>query len=143
MESSPGLVASRKHEPRATYSRKSHGRTRVSNRHEILAGIDGRSLIARRYRDIANQMAVDLGGADRMSEAKLQLVRRFSAVAVLAEQLETKMVKGEQIDITEHALLCSTLTRLASRIGIERVAREIVPTLEQYLTNNQPQQTRG
>jgi hypothetical protein len=40
---------------------------------------------------------------------------------------------GEAINIAEHALLCSTLTRLAGRVGIERRAREIVPSLQGYL----------
>jgi hypothetical protein len=133
METSPALVAAKSRQPRATYERKSHGRTRVSNRHDILPDVDGRSLLARRYKDIANAIAVDLGGADRLSEAKLQLVRRFSAAAVLAEALEAKLVRGEQIDITEHALLCSTLTRLVQRIGVDRIPREITPSLETYL----------
>jgi hypothetical protein len=58
---------------------------------------------------------------------RLQLVRRFAAAAVLAEQMESRLANGEQIDIQEHALLCSTLTRLAQRIGIERRARDVTP----------------
>ena len=41
-------------------SRKSHARSRVSNHSDILPGVDGRSLIARRYRDIANAVVVDI-----------------------------------------------------------------------------------
>jgi EAL domain-containing protein (putative c-di-GMP-specific phosphodiesterase class I) len=62
------------------------------------------------------------------------LVRRFAAISVLAEQAEAKLARGETIDISEHALLCSTLTRLAQRIGIDRVARDITtPSLSEYL----------
>ena len=62
----------------------------------------------------------------------------FSDSAVLgrcvtAEQMETSLGKGEPIDISEHALLCSTLTRLVSRLGINRVPRDLTPTLAQYL----------
>jgi hypothetical protein len=39
----------------------------------------------------------------------------------------SSLANGEQIDIQEHALLCSTLTRLAQRIGIERRARDVTP----------------
>jgi hypothetical protein len=42
-----------------------------------------------------------------------------------AEQLESRLANGEQIDIAEHAALSSTLVRLASRIGIDRVARDV------------------
>ena len=68
-----------------------------------------------------------------MSEARVQLIRRFSAAAVLAEQLEAKLANGEEIDIAEHAQLCSSLVRLSARIGIDRRARKIVPTLDQYM----------
>jgi hypothetical protein len=45
--------------------------------------------------------------------------------------MEARLANGEQIDITEHATLSSTLVRLAAKIGIERVPRDItaVPTV--------------
>jgi antitoxin (DNA-binding transcriptional repressor) of toxin-antitoxin stability system len=45
------------------------------------------------------------------------LIRRFAAAAVLAEQLEARIARGEEITLTDHALLCSSLVRLAQRIG--------------------------
>jgi hypothetical protein len=122
---------------------KGYAKSRVSNGRDILPRhvdgkrLDQRSLIVRRFRDIANQMAIDAGGADCLSEAKLQLIRRFSAVACLAEQIESRLARGEEIDITEHSLLCSTMTRLAQRIGVERVPKNIT-TLESYLQQNHP-----
>jgi hypothetical protein len=113
---------------------KLQGRSRVSNGHDLLPDIDGRSVMARRYRDITNAILGDQGGADRCSESRTQLIRRFAAAAVLAEQLEARLVNGEKIDITEHSLLSSTLTRLASRIGINRIPRDI-PTLSEYLAS--------
>ena len=62
----------------------------------------------------------------------------FAAAAVLAEQMESRLANGEQIDIQEHALLCSTLTRLAQRIGIERRARDVTPSLSEYLAARYP-----
>ena len=90
-------------------------------------------MVARRFRDIAEAIALDQGGADRLSESRRQLIRRFSAAAVLAEQLELKLANGYAIDLGEHALLCSSLVRLASRIGLGRRAKNITPTLDQYL----------
>jgi hypothetical protein len=114
-------------------SRKSHARSRVSNGRDVLPNIDGRSLIARRYRDIVTAIVGDQGGADHCSESRTQLIRRFAAAAVLAEQMESKLANGKEIDIQEHALLCSTLVRVAQRIGIDRRARTIVPDLKDYL----------
>jgi hypothetical protein len=94
--------------------------------HALLDG-DGSLRIARRFREIVEAVTADQGGAELCSESRLQLIRRFSAACVLAEQLESRLASGEQIDVAEHALLCSTLTRLSSRIGIDRVPREVTP----------------
>ena len=100
----------------------------------LLANADGRTTVARRYRDIATAIATDQGGADRLSETRLQLIRRFSAAACLAEQLESRLARGEEIDIQEHSLLVSTMVRVAQRIGIDRRAKNITPSLSEYLT---------
>ena len=89
--------------------------------------------IARRYRDLVAQIAIDQGGADRCSEVRMQLIRRFASGAVLAEELEARLARGEAVDIAEHALLSSTLVRLAQRIGINRVAKDLTPSLDDYL----------
>jgi hypothetical protein len=113
--------------------RKPEARSRVTNGGDVLPGVDGRSVIARRYHDIASQILVDQGGADCCSESRKQLVRRFAAAAVLAEQMEARLAKGENIDVGEHALLVSTLVRVAQRIGIERRSKNVTPTVRDYL----------
>jgi hypothetical protein len=118
--------------------RKAQARSRLSNGRELLPNVDGRSLIARRYRDIMSAIASDQGGADRLSETRLQLIRRFAAAACLAEQLEARLARGEQIDIQEHALLVSTMVRVAQRIGVDRVPRDVVPCLAEYLHQGRP-----
>ena len=71
--------------------RKASARSRVSNGADILPDVDGRSAVARRYRDIAVQIIADMGGASQCAEARLQLIRRFAAAAVLAEQMEARL----------------------------------------------------
>jgi hypothetical protein len=39
----------------------------------------------------------------------MQLIRRFASGAVLAEALEARLARGENVDISEYALLSSTL----------------------------------
>jgi hypothetical protein len=60
------------------------------------------------------------------------LQRRF----VLAEQMEADLANGIDINVERHALLCSKLTRLAQRIGIDRRAKNITPTLNDYLSSS-------
>jgi hypothetical protein len=109
-------------------------RSRLSNKAGLLSGeADGRTAIARRFRDLTNAIIQDSGGAHGLAEARLQLIRRFSAASCIAEAMEARLANGEEIDISAHATLCSVLVRLSTRIGINRTAREIVPTLSQYL----------
>jgi hypothetical protein len=115
-------------------SAEPYHRSRVTNGRDILPGVDGRSLVARRYRDIATAILVDQGGQDQCSESRQQLIRRFAAAAVLAEELEARLARGENINISEHALLCSTLVRVARQIGVDRIAKNITPTLDEYLS---------
>jgi hypothetical protein len=126
-------VAAQKHRGSRNYAR-----SRVSNGSKLLAGVDGRTAVARRFRDLVSQIVSDQGGADQLAEARLQLIRGFSAAAVIAETMEARLANGEAIDISEHALLCSTLVRLSARIGINRTAREVVPTLRQYIEQVEP-----
>jgi hypothetical protein len=124
---SPGVA--RRRDPR---------QSRVTNGSDILANCDQRTAVARRYKDIAAAVLADQAGADQCSEARKQLIRRFAAAAVLAEQLESRLANGEQIDIAEHSLLTSSLVRLAQRIGIDRRSRDVTPTLSDMLRGPQP-----
>jgi hypothetical protein len=111
-------------------------KSRLSNGKEVLPDIDGRSAMARRYRDIAAQIVTDQGGFDQCSESRQQLIRRFSAACVLAEQMEAKLVEGHEVSITDHAQLCSTLVRISARIGINRRLRNVTPHLADYLDDH-------
>jgi hypothetical protein len=63
--------------PRADYApRPANNRSRMTNTGCLLPGVDLRTALARRYRDILGQLVSDQGGADRLSEARIQLCRR-------------------------------------------------------------------
>jgi hypothetical protein len=104
---------------------KAYARSRLTNGKDLLPNIDGRSLIARRYRDICTAIASDQGGPDQLSEARIQLIRRYAACCVLAEEMESQLVRGDQIDITVYVQLTTTMVRIALRIGLDRVPRDI------------------
>jgi hypothetical protein len=125
----------------ALTARKASARSRVTNGQDLLPGVDGRSPMARRYRDICAALLSDMGGLDHCTEARLQLLRRFSAASVMAEAMEAELVNGKPINIVEHSLLSSTLVRLAQRIGINRRSRNITPTLKDYLDDQTEDQT--
>jgi Protein of unknown function (DUF3489) len=65
----------------------------------------------------AGSRASVAGGLDRLSEARLQLLPRFAALACTAEGIEASLINGGSIGIQEFSTLSSTMCRLASRIG--------------------------
>ena len=105
----------------------------MTNHKDLLPGLDGRSASARRFRDLVNAIVAEMGGLDRCSEIKLGLVRRLAATTVQAEMLEARMVDGEQIDVGQLCTLASTTVRIASRLGLERRAKPVTPTVKDYL----------
>ena len=111
---------------------KTKGRSGVTNGNTLfLDGVDGRSALAKRYRDILSQLIADLGGDP--SEAMSLIARRAATLAVWCEQRETELASGIDIDITTFTTACNSLRRLLTDIGLERRARDITPSLERYL----------
>jgi hypothetical protein len=110
--------------------------SRLAHRRDILPeSVDDRSAPARRYRDLVRQLASDQGGLDGLGEARLQLVRRFAGLCVVAELAEAKLAAGGELNIVEHSQLSSTLVRIASRIGLDRIPRDVSALPGDYLAN--------
>jgi hypothetical protein len=71
------------------------GRSSLSNASKLLAGIDGRTTQARRYRDILNNLVIEYALS---SETDLIVARSLAVQSVWLEQETAKMAKGEPID---------------------------------------------
>ena len=107
-------------------------RSRVSNGKDLfLEGVDGRSVIARRYRDILAQLTSDIGGDP--SEAQNIIIRRATQLAVWCEQAEAEAAGGKPLNIGEYATAKNTLHRLLTTLGLERRMRDITPNIDSYL----------
>lgn len=126
------IVRRKPAEPKPIVTRKLRARARVTNRPAELPNVDLRSIVARRFTDITSQVIIDLGGEGRVSEAKLQFVRRFAGASAMAENMEAAYARGELVDIAEYAALISAACRASSRFGLNR-AQKVVPSLEDYL----------
>lgn len=99
-------------------------RSRVSNGSAtFLDGVDGRTALARRYRDILAQLVADIGGDP--SEAQNLICRRAATLAVWCETAEVALANGSTLDIGEFTTATNSLRRLLSDIGLERRARPI------------------
>jgi hypothetical protein len=108
----------------------------ITNGSKVLLGVDHRSPWMRRLQDLINHHAMDLGGPDAISHAETLLIRH---AAVLELQLEM-MSAGwgqNQGEASPRALetyqrTTNTLRRLLETLGLERRAKDITPTVDEY-----------
>jgi hypothetical protein len=102
----------------------------------LLPGVDGRSVWARRCRDVIDLHISDLGGADNVSEAEKSIVRRCAALTVELEHLEFMFATAgsatpDQLDLYQRT--ANSLRRHLETIGLERRPRDVGPTLGEML----------
>jgi hypothetical protein len=109
-------------------------RTSVGNGNAILNGVDGRSLIARRYKEVGATIAADLASdPSELTEAQHQLIRTASGLIVLREDLDVKIVNGQQVDVAEYTHIANGLRRLLTTLGLKREARDVTPSVADYV----------
>ena len=118
-------------EPKGTHrSRVSNGTT------TFLDGVDGRSVLARRYRDILSELISDLGGDP--SAAQSAIARRAATLCVWCETAEANMAAGGDIDIGEFGTAANALRRLLVDLGLERRARDVTRSLRDKIIEGRP-----
>jgi hypothetical protein len=130
-------VESNKSRPRSKVSGpKLNGRSRVTNGSSLLPSVDGRSIWARRLRDLISLFENDYGGAAAISEAERCLIRRASALIVECELMEVRFAVngGAQIDeLDKFGRATNTLRRVLESLGLQRRSRDVTPNLHDYL----------
>jgi hypothetical protein len=108
-------------------------RSATTNDPLLLRGVDGRSVVARRYRDVAIALADDLGGQDKLSESSKILVRQAAALTVQVENLQSTIVAGEDVDLEQLTRLSNVLGRTLQRLGLRKPrARPTSPLAEHF-----------
>jgi hypothetical protein len=99
--------------------------------------LDGRTHARKHFLAVAKGVSEDLGGVDFLSTVQKTLVESFAGIAVLVADTNTRLMRGDKIDVLAHAQTVSTLVRVATRIGLHRVPREL-STLSEYLREPAP-----
>jgi hypothetical protein len=61
---------------------------------------------------------------------------------VLSEEIEARAVNGEPVGINQFCTLASTTVRLAQRLGINRVPKNITPSVKDYIASITSETTR-
>jgi hypothetical protein len=60
------------------------------------------------------------------------LVQAFAGACITLQNLNTRLLLGETVDLAQHALTVSAMVRVSSRLGLQRRPRD-VSTLGEYL----------
>ena len=117
-------------------------RSRVTNGSKMIAGVDGRSADARRYRDLAMSFADDLGGAAVLTEAQRALVFQAASLVVQSEALNGAMICGELVDVEQQTRVANALGRTLNRLGIRKRAPTKL-TVPEYLAQRDAREAAG
>ena len=89
---------------------------------------------------IASSIAEDLGGEERLSTVQKHLIEAFAGCAVVLSDINTRAMTGtEAIDLLAYSTAVSTLVRVANKIGLRRIPKDVTPSLAELL-REQPQE---
>lgn len=105
-------------------------RSAVSNGTKVLAGVDGRSSTARRFRDLVADLAHDLGLSGPLSTAEQGLLRQAAALTLRAEQLQAAVVCGKPVDGDELIRLSGEARRIVASLRKRAPTSPHVPLRE-------------
>lgn len=105
--------------------------------------VDGRSREARLYGQAVADVVSDLGGDDNVSRAEMELVRRAAGLSVLAALAESKLLAGENMDISELVSVGNAQRRILATLGLQRRAVDTTPSLQEYLAAKAREKAEG
>lgn len=115
---------------------KKHGRPNGHRAARMLtrSELDGRTNVAKQFDAIASGIAEDLGGENQLSTVQKHLIEAFAGCAVVLSDINTRAMTGvEAIDLLAYSTAVSTLVRVANKIGLRRIPKDVTPSLAEIL----------
>jgi hypothetical protein len=92
--------------------------------------LDGRTNAAKMFDRLVAAIAVDMGGHDQCSTIQLQLIEAFAGAAVTLGDFNTRLALGQEIDLQRYAQTVTAMVRVATRLGLQRRARQVLSLRE-------------
>lgn len=108
-----------------------------------LGHLDGRTAAAKRARELIEAIEADLGGGDRLSEGQRQLVQRAAVLGTFIESCEARWLGGEPVDLGEYLAAINSQRRVLATIGLERRARNVTPSVAEYIASIAAEEEAG
>ena len=94
--------------------------------------LDGRTAAAIRARRLVASLLADAGGEANATEGMRQLIQRAAVIGAFCEDVETRWIAGESIDLEPYLAAANTQKRVLATIGLERRSRDVTPDPLQY-----------
>lgn len=98
-----------------------------------LADLDRRTKAARAAFDLRDRLVADLGGEDAISAMKAQIIDAAAVMGAMLQDLAVRYLGGGSIDVAEYTTLANAQRRLLADLGLERQARDVTPSLAEYV----------
>lgn len=96
-------------------------------------GLDRRTAARKAFDALVAEIEHDLGGREQLSAIEKSLIHAYAGSAILLDDLNARVVLGQEIDVGTHAQITSALVRIASRLGLQRRQRDVTPNVQEYL----------
>jgi hypothetical protein len=90
--------------------------------------LDNRTNAAKAFDQLYSAISSDLGGD--LTAVERSLVEGFVGATVVLQSLNTKLALNQEIDLSEHAAVCSSMVRIAAKIGLSRRSRIVSGLIE-------------
>lgn len=110
---------------------KPQGATRMGTQGTILHGVDMRTHGGRRFKELVADLVHHLDGDP--TAPQLAIIRRAAALSVWCEGMEVAQASGEDFDVAAYSSAANTMRRLLADLGLDRRARDVTPTLHEYI----------
>lgn len=112
-------------------------RSAITSGKSLIADTDHRSAEMRRLRDLVTAHISDLGGDEVISHSQRILINRASMLTLQLEMLDRTFASNDFLatprQIDRYQRVVNTLRRTLETLGIERRARNVTPTVDEYL----------
>jgi hypothetical protein len=96
-------------------------------------GVDGRSRLARQYREIVRDLSKDFGGEAALNVAERELIETAAIMLLRSAAVRTAILNGEVIDDIAVSRLANSSARLMQAVDQRRKATVKPQTLASYL----------
>jgi hypothetical protein len=90
--------------------------------------LDGRTAAAKEFDRLYAAVSSDLG--NDLTAVEKALVEGFVGATVVLQSLNTQLALGQEIDLADHSAVCSSMVRIAAKIGLSRRSRIVSGLIE-------------